>query len=312
MTQRVSVVLCAFNAASTIECAINSVLAQDYALHELILVDDGSADDSLVKINKYLDLSPLVKVFSHKNSGIGISRNKGISEASGEWIAFIDADDVWHPNKLSIQMGAVDALENLDAIVCDSFSFSNDGELCQFSAAKWDDLPKPILYESLGRQLLRQNFDFPPATVVWRAQFLKEIGGYGNDRNGEDFKPFLNLAGVGGHLFRIYRPLYAGRRTQNSLSRSSTNHYTGAMARLRAIEEFQNSSNRKLTRQYIEDAELAHGRTRFLRWALYGVRNGYPRSLRFKMSRPLIASLDSIWIQVLEFAKTVISIIIKR
>jgi glycosyltransferase involved in cell wall biosynthesis len=104
----VSVVLCFYNEEKFIEEAIASVITQDHRNWELILVDDGSSDDS-TSIAKEFARRYYNKIFyvhhpGHCNEGLGASRNLGITKAKGDFIAFLDADDVWYHNKLSSQI----------------------------------------------------------------------------------------------------------------------------------------------------------------------------------------------------------------
>ena len=104
----VSVILCFYNEEKFLHEAVRSVLHQDYPRWELILVDDGSADGSVDIAKGYTELFP-GKIFyldhpGHVNRGLSASRNAGIKKAKGDFIAFIDADDVWLPQKLSFQL----------------------------------------------------------------------------------------------------------------------------------------------------------------------------------------------------------------
>lgn len=104
----ISIVLCFYNEEQFLEEAIASVLAQDYAHWELILVDDGSSDRSSQIAReysrKYFQKISYVAHPGHCNEGLSASRNLGISKVAGEFVAFLDADDVWYTNKLSAQL----------------------------------------------------------------------------------------------------------------------------------------------------------------------------------------------------------------
>lgn len=102
---KVSVVMPVYNAESTIVDAINSVLCQTYSYLELIIVDDASDDGSLRLLHNIADRDKRVKIISLKeNVGAAHARNEGIRMSSGEFLAFIDADDLWKPNKISTQL----------------------------------------------------------------------------------------------------------------------------------------------------------------------------------------------------------------
>jgi glycosyltransferase involved in cell wall biosynthesis len=103
----VSVVLCFYNEEAFIRDAVNSVIAQDYKYWELILVDDGSADQSVRIAKNYAQQYNQIHYIDHRrhaNMGLSASRNAGIGKSKGKFIAFIDADDVWLPDKLSHQL----------------------------------------------------------------------------------------------------------------------------------------------------------------------------------------------------------------
>jgi len=97
----VSVIIPAFNRAAFLREAIDSVLAQTYEDFELIVVDDGSTDNSRSMLDSYKDrLSCILS----GNEGPGAARNKGIAAAAGDYIAFLDSDDLWLPKKLAVQV----------------------------------------------------------------------------------------------------------------------------------------------------------------------------------------------------------------
>jgi glycosyltransferase involved in cell wall biosynthesis len=109
---QISVVIPAFNAARTIGESITSVLAQERPPDEIIVIDDGSTDDTGGRAAR---LSPRVKVLGQANLGPPAAINNGIREAGGTHLAFIDADDLWSPDKLALQEAAFAAEPALDA-----------------------------------------------------------------------------------------------------------------------------------------------------------------------------------------------------
>ncbi|HML74100.1 MAG TPA: glycosyltransferase family A protein [Anaerohalosphaeraceae bacterium] len=103
---KISVVIAAYNAAATIERAVRSVLAQTRRADEILVVDDGSRDDTAQIAGQ---ISKSVLVVRQANTGSSVARNTGIEAASGDWIAFLDADDEWLPDKLRLQEAFLDA-----------------------------------------------------------------------------------------------------------------------------------------------------------------------------------------------------------
>jgi glycosyltransferase involved in cell wall biosynthesis len=106
----ISVVIPAYNAAKFIVRAIDSVLAQSRRPDEVIVVDDGSTDETADKIKKF---GSQIRYIYQENAGAGVARNTGIEAAGGEWIAFLDADDEWLPERLGRQCGLLGRNEHL-------------------------------------------------------------------------------------------------------------------------------------------------------------------------------------------------------
>ncbi len=101
----VSIITATYNSRDYIEATIKSVLNQTYTNWELLIIDDASEDDTLSILNKYASNHLNIKVFQNQtNQGAAITRNEGIKEASGGFIAFLDSDDVWKPQKLERQL----------------------------------------------------------------------------------------------------------------------------------------------------------------------------------------------------------------
>ena len=109
----VSVIIPTYNRGWIIKEAIDSVLAQDYTEFELIVVDDGSTDHTSDVLDSYKNV---IKVFSQKNKGVSAARNRGIAEASGQFIAFLDSDDLWLSQKLSVQIEFFN--QTPDVLIC--------------------------------------------------------------------------------------------------------------------------------------------------------------------------------------------------
>lgn len=101
---RVSVVLPMYNRAAYVAEAIASVYAQPSPVADVVVVDDGSTDESVAVVERVA--RPGLSIVRQSNRGIGAARNRGIAAATGDWIAFIDSDDLWEPDKLARQLAA--------------------------------------------------------------------------------------------------------------------------------------------------------------------------------------------------------------
>ncbi|HTN74933.1 MAG TPA: glycosyltransferase family A protein [Pirellulaceae bacterium] len=108
-----------YNRQATIARAIESVLAQTIPVTEILVIDDGSRDDSAAVAAAF---GQPVRVIRTLNNGAAVARNNGLSEAQGEWIAFLDSDDYWHPHKLELQLAAAERYPDANLIFCDTRS----------------------------------------------------------------------------------------------------------------------------------------------------------------------------------------------
>jgi glycosyltransferase involved in cell wall biosynthesis len=112
-TGRISVVIPTFNYGRFIADAVDSVLCQTLTPHEIIVVDDGSTDDTAEILRPYGDA---IRYIYQENQGLSAARNTGILAAEGEWIALLDSDDTWHPTKLQLQAAFAAANPRVDLI----------------------------------------------------------------------------------------------------------------------------------------------------------------------------------------------------
>lgn len=116
---RVTVVMPAFNSAEYIEAAVRSVLVQEFQAFEIVIVDDGSRDGTSEIVRSLQQESPdKIRLFEQANSGSAVARNRGIHEARGDLIAFLDADDLWFPEKLGAQVQYLDLHPEIDLVYC--------------------------------------------------------------------------------------------------------------------------------------------------------------------------------------------------
>jgi len=111
----VSVIIPTFDRASVLSNAINSVVGQSFTSLELIIVDDGSTDGTAQLVDEWLEKDARISYYRQNNQGVSSARNLGISKATGEWLAFLDSDDEWLPQKLAKQM---ELLDSSDHLVC--------------------------------------------------------------------------------------------------------------------------------------------------------------------------------------------------
>jgi glycosyltransferase involved in cell wall biosynthesis len=182
MASSVSVIIPTFNYGRFIGEAIESVLVQSYPIAEIIVVDDGSTDETSAVLEAF---GERVRVISGPNSGVGAARNKGFAVSNGDFIAFLDADDIWASDKIEKQMAAFDADTDLGLVHCgirefDSTTGETLSERCQ-GRHGWvaDELllfESPVIYVS-------------GSVWVVRREIFTELGGFDTRlKVGEDWE----------------------------------------------------------------------------------------------------------------------------
>ena len=147
-TPRVSVVIPAYNAGKTIAEAVGSVLAQSFGNLECLVIDDGSTDDTGAVIERLADQDLRVRLLRHRencNHGTARSRNLGVYAARGEFIAFLDADDAWLPDKLERQLAIMDQRPDVGLVFGDVYVSINP------------DPAIPMASQPLGRDPFRES-----------------------------------------------------------------------------------------------------------------------------------------------------------
>jgi glycosyltransferase involved in cell wall biosynthesis len=163
----VSVILPTYNRAWIVKESILSVLAQTFQDYELIVVDDGSTDDTRIILDEFQDR---IMVIHRENSGVSSARNHGVAAAKGKWIAFLDSDDLWMPGKLAVQMEFF--LSNPDVRICqtDEIWIRNG---CRINPKKYHKKPSgDIFLPSLSLCLVS------PSAVMMEKEFFNQMGGF--------------------------------------------------------------------------------------------------------------------------------------
>jgi len=182
----ISIILPAYNGEKTVLETVESVLNQTWSDWELIAIDDGSQDSTVEILSSIRD--PRVKVFSYPNTGPSASRNRGITHARGNYISFIDADDLWTPDKLESQLKALQ--ENPQAALAYSWTNMID-ESSQFLRIGSHITVNGNAYS----HLLVLNFLENGSNPLIRQQTLTEVGLFDESlTHGEDWDLWLRLA----------------------------------------------------------------------------------------------------------------------
>lgn len=189
MQPLVSVVMAAYNCGQYITDAINSVINQTYPNIELIIVDDGSTDNTLEAValaSKGIS-KPRIYYAAQENKGVAAAKNAGIQAAKGDYIAFLDADDWLLADYIEKNIAQMQA-DNLDAISCNFIETNENRDLIRFNAAFKERQPRFFIFEELIAN------PFPLGFLVIRAKYLKKFFQHNeNLRFAEDFDLWLRL-----------------------------------------------------------------------------------------------------------------------
>lgn len=236
MDALVSVVIPNYNGALYLNEAVSSVMEQDYENIEIIVIDDGSTDNSVELLKKFGSKIQLIEI---KNSGASTARNIGISVAKGEYIAFLDSDDIWVRNKLRLQMEYMKT-NKLDLVYCHGQEFGNADGLNILHEAKYTGDCYKYFKKFPGRAII----DMGPSTAVIKSSRLQKTGVFDPSFTGpaEDwdfFRRYCRGAKVG---FCDQVLVYRRNHACNVSNRSLKEYYIG--------------NKRALLKMFAEDPEL--------------------------------------------------------
>ena len=145
----VSVVIPTYNRSNMVCEAIDSALSQSLQPHEIIVIDDGSIDDTALVLKKY---GNRIRYNRQENKGVSAARNIGLSQATGEYIAFLDSDDLWDPRKLEIQVAVLKKLLEVHVLFTDFGIFKQDRTIMHGGTHRW--FPSRIEYSNLYQNTL--------------------------------------------------------------------------------------------------------------------------------------------------------------
>ena len=249
MPALVSIITPAYNAEKWISESIKSVIAQDWKQKELIIVDDGSTDNTLAVARSFE--SPTVKVITQENMGASAARNKGLSIAQGDYIQWLDADDLLSPTKISWQLKDAESVTSSRTLFSSSFgTFFVQPHKTRFVPNDlWQDL-EPI---NFLLTIFTQNLWMNPA--VWLvSRKLTELAGTWDERLSldDDGEYFSRVVAASEYVkFNKIAKVYYRLHNIGSLSRSVSNH---------ACESLLLSLSMRINQlRHLEDSERTRG-----------------------------------------------------
>lgn len=189
---KVSVIVPAYNAATFISRAVDSVLAQTFRDFELLVVDDGSADDTLTVLSRY---GAALRVLTQPNAGPAAARNRGLAQATGTYVAFLDADDWWEPQKLGEQVALLDTQPSIGFCSTATRVVDADGRRAGHWPCLAGDAPLPDALFMNGASISGST-----SGVMARRDLVQAVGGFDASLRGyEDPDLWIRLSARAGY-----------------------------------------------------------------------------------------------------------------
>lgn len=186
----VSVVIPTYNRAELLRQTLRSVWAQTFQATEIVVVDDGSTDNTASVVNEMAEQgSPILYLPGPHENRLGKLRNRGVAATSGDWIAFLDSDDLWKPNRLEAQIKALQRMPDAGLAFCNVQRFSERGPV-----GPGPYLPMSADYNGyIVGDLLEEPVAVPSALMVKREAF-ERVGGFADRPINEDYELTLLVA----------------------------------------------------------------------------------------------------------------------
>jgi glycosyltransferase involved in cell wall biosynthesis len=207
----VSIIIPYYNHNNYLDEALASVAAQTYPNLEIILIDDGS------KLPYVSSMPPSIRLthIRQDNQGQGVARNRGARVSNGELLAFLDADDIWDPDKIEKQVELFDRFPEAVAVYCDYRTIDGDGNVTQRTSALGTPRPSGFILP----QLLFGNCVGSPSVVMVQKKPFIEAGGFNEtfSRAAEDYTLWLALSALGTFIYECTtRASYRRHESQTS------------------------------------------------------------------------------------------------
>lgn len=232
-----SIVIPTYNRAETLEKTLPSVLEQSFTALEVLIIDDGSTDDTRNLIESFND--PRVFYEWIPNSGgPATPRNRGIHKARSNWVCFLDADDWWAKNKLEVCFSHINANDDVDLIYHDLEIVDGQNRFWRKPIARARQLRSPVLLD-----LLLGGNTIANSSVVVRKAILEKVGGINESRAmvaAEDYNTWLKISTITENFLHIPQVLGYYRVHDGNISQKDMTPCTRA-----AVAEFQNNLSEK-------------------------------------------------------------------
>ncbi len=214
MPPRVDVIIPTFNSAASICEAVDSALAQTFQAIAVLVVDDGSTDDTRELVASRFGRQSNVSLLHQANAGPAAARNLGIRQSRSDLVAFLDSDDLWAPDKLEKQVGQLDGHPEAGLSFCDvTIEGDGDPRVTRFMRKRYRG-------DTSVRGIIEADFPGCTPSVVVRRTVLDELGGFDESfPNNEDWDLWIRIV-TRYPVFFIEEPLAVVRARKESISRS--------------------------------------------------------------------------------------------
>jgi GT2 family glycosyltransferase len=208
---RISVVVPLYNHERYIEQTLQSVLSQTMPAHEIIVIDDGSTDGSAARVDRLRERHPQIALWSKENGGAHSAINAGIERATGDLVAILNSDDIYHPDRLAIMLRELDGASQPDAVATALDFIDGDGRAIRNS---WYEEGVAFYRrtQDLALTLINGNFLMTTSNLLMRRSLFDEIGGFSPLRYAHDLDFFLRLIARGKTIRLIRQPLLSYRQ----------------------------------------------------------------------------------------------------
>lgn len=234
----VSIIIPVYNGEQYLAEAIDSVLAQTYRSIEIIVVDDGSTDKSTNIAKSFKE----VRYYHQTNQGVSVARNVGLASARGEFIAFLDADDIWTPNKLFIQVNYL--LKHTH--VC--YTITNQRFIIE---------PGTSVPDFFNKELLKKDHPgFVPSSLIARKVVFEQIGGFDKTyvNFSEDIEWFTRAKDAGMPMVIHKETLLHRRMHKSNISMHRRMNYP------QLLRTLKKTINRQTNQHSVKEAQHNNGK----------------------------------------------------
>jgi len=244
---RLSVIIASYNHQDYIAETLKSLEQQTFQDFEIIVVDDGSTDKTVEVVKNFPSRA---QIFTQENQGVVTARNRGASLAKGEYICFVDSDDVVLPDRFERQVAALDSDPELGLVFADALIIDSASR----QIGKFSDV-YPVVPGDVAEMLAMHYCFTPMITVMVRAEVLKKTGPFEKPGPISDYMKWIEVA----HLSKVYydpQPLGCWRRHQTSASKNANKVKSYAKTRtalkriLRKYPRLQAKVGKKIAKRF--------------------------------------------------------------